>query len=146
MQPERVFMRNDPDTVDLVDSITMLKTLDIHLKEIGERHAVMTVTVSEIHRNYLGGAHGGLIATLVDTVSFFPRPLLPSGRSCTTTNLNVTYLRPAALGDTLSARAELLHVGRRMAGVSITVLNQNGKLVAHGSATLMILPESVEAG
>jgi len=139
-------MRNDPDTVDLVDSITMLKTLDIHLKEIGERHAVMTVTVSEIHRNYLGGAHGGLIATLVDTVSFFPRPLLPSGRSCTTTNLNVTYLRPAALGDTLSARAELLHVGRRMAGVSITVLNQNGKLVAHGSATLMILPESVEAG
>jgi len=82
----------------------------------------------------------------VDTVSFFPRPLLPSGRSCTTTNLNVTYLRPAALGDTLSARAELLHVGRRMAGVSITVLNQNGKLVAHGSATLMILPESVEAG
>ena len=139
-------MRNDPDTVDLVDSITMLKTLDIHLKEIGERHAVMTVTVSEIHRNYLGGAHGGLIATLVDTVSFFPWPLLPSGRSCTTTNLNVTYLRPAALGDTLSARAELLHVGRRMAGVSITVLNQNGKLVAHGSATLMILPESVEAG
>jgi len=98
----------------------------------------MEVTVGDLHRNYFGGAHGGLIATLVDTVSFFPQPLLPSGKACTTTNLNVTYVRPAAVGDVLTARSELIHIGRRLASLTVSVKNQQGKLVAHGTTTLML--------
>lgn len=127
----------EPATLESGNAISMLQTLNIHLREIGDTHAVMEVTVAELHRNYFGGAHGGLIATLVDTVSFFPRPLLPSGKTCTTTNLNVTYVRPAAMGDVLTARSELMHTGRRMATVTVTVKNQSGKLVAHGTTTLM---------
>jgi acyl-CoA thioesterase len=130
----------DPATLESGSAISMLKTLNIQLNEIGVSHASMEVTVSDIHKNYLGGAHGGLIATLIDTVSFFPKPLLPSGKPCTTTNLSVTYVRPAAVGDLLTARAELLHLGRRMASVAVTVKNQHGKLVAHGTTTLMIEP------
>lgn len=130
----------DPATLESGSAISMLKTLNIQLKEIGVSHALMEVTVSDIHKNYLGGAHGGLIATLIDTVSFFPQPLLPSGKPCTTTNLSVTYVRPAAIGDLLTASAELLHLGRRMASVAVTVKNQHGKLVAHGTTTLMIEP------
>ncbi|MDA8428581.1 MAG: PaaI family thioesterase [Geobacteraceae bacterium] len=128
----------EPATLDSGNAISMLRTLDIHLREIGERHAIMEVTVGEQHRNYFGGAHGGLIATLIDTVSFFPRPLLPSGKACTTTNLNVTYVRPAVMGDVLTARSELMHTGRRLASVAVTVKNQEDKLVAHGTATLMV--------
>lgn len=128
----------EPATLESGNRISMLRTLDIHLREIGDSHAVMEVTVDQRHLNYFGGAHGGLIATLVDTVSFFPRPLLPSGTPCTTTNLNVTYLRPAAVGDVLTARSELLHLGRRMANVVITVKNQKDKIVAHAIATLML--------
>lgn len=129
----------EPATLESANAISLLRTLDIHLREIGDSHAVMEVTVGDIHRNYFGGAHGGLLATLVDTVSFFPRPLLPSGRPCTTTNLNVTYVRPAAIGDVLTARSELLHLGRRTASVAVTVKNQEDKLVAHGTASLMML-------
>jgi acyl-CoA thioesterase len=128
----------EPATLESGNRIGLLRTLKIHLREIGEKHAVMEVTVSDSHANYFGGAHGGLIATLVDTVSFFPMPLLPSGKSCTTTNLNVTYVRPAAVGDVLTARSELTHIGRRMASVTITVKNQKDKLVAHGTVTLML--------
>jgi len=128
----------EPATLESGNSITMLRTLNIHLREIGATHAIIEVTVDELHLNYFGGAHGGLIATLVDTVSFFPRPLLPSGKSCTTTNLNVTYIRPAVMGDVLTARAELMHMGRRMASVTVTVKNQEDKLVAHGTLTLMV--------
>ncbi len=128
----------EPATLETGNAIPLLRTLDIKLQEIGDDYAVMGVTVDERHRNYFGGAHGGLIATLVDTVSFFPRPLLPSGRLCTTTNLNITYVRPAIVGDTLTARAELVHMGRRMASIAVTVKSQKGKLVAHGTATLML--------
>lgn len=128
----------EPATLESGNAISMLRTLDIHLKEIGASHAVMEVTVADMHRNYFGGAHGGLIATLMDTVSFFPRPLLPSGVSCTTTNLSVTYVRPALVGDVLTARSELVHLGRRMASLTVTVHNQDAKLVAHGATTLML--------
>lgn len=132
-------MKIAPATIESANAISLLKTLDIHLKEIGPEHAVMEVVVSEIHRNYFGGAHGGLIATLADTVSFFPQPLLPAGLACTTTNLNVNYVRPAAMGETLTARAELTHLGKRLATVNVMIRNAAGKLVAHGTTTLMIL-------
>ena len=128
----------EPATLESGNAISMLRTLNIHLREIGATHAIMEVTVGELHRNYFGGAHGGLIATLVDTVSFFPQPLLPSGKSCTTTNLNVTYVRAAGMGDVLTARSELIHMGRRIASVTVTVKNHDEKLVAHGTVTLMV--------
>ncbi len=119
--------------------VPLLQTLGIKLTEIGARHAIMEVTVSDIHRNYYGGAHGGLIATLVDTVSFFPKPLIPSGRSVTTTSLNINYVRAATVGDRLIARSELLHLGRRTASLSVRVLDGKDRLIAHGSATLLVI-------
>src|ERR1035437_4536498 len=97
----------EPATLASGNKISLLRTLDIKLTEIGERHAVMEVVVAEKHLNYFGGAHGGLIATLVDTACFFPRPLLPSGLLVTTANLNINFLRPAQVGDRLMARSEL---------------------------------------
>jgi acyl-CoA thioesterase len=130
-----------PATIETGNQISLLKTLGIHLVEIGESHAVMTVTINEKHLNYLGGAHGGLLAALIDTVSFFPQPLLPSGVICTTTNLNVSYIRPASVGDILTARSELVYIGRNIASVNSQVINHEFKLIAHGTATLMILSE-----
>ncbi|NJC88331.1 MAG: PaaI family thioesterase [Desulfuromonas sp.] len=135
-----------PATVESANAISLLKTLGIRLVEIGDRHALMAVVVDERHRNYLGGVHGGLIATLVDTVCFFPKPLLPSGQAATTIDLNVSYVRPAAIGDHLSARAELLHLGRRTASLAVRVTDQRGRLVAHGTTTLLLLEEAVPSG
>jgi acyl-CoA thioesterase len=130
-----------PATLEAGNAIAMLRTLDIRLVEIGESHAVMEVEVGNKHLNYLGGAHGGLIATLIDTVCFFPRPFIPSGRLVTTSNLNVSFLRPAALGDHLVARAEVLHRGRRTASLSVRVVDGESRLIAHGTVTLMVLQE-----
>lgn len=135
-----------PATMESANAISLLKTLGIRLAEVGDGHAVMEVTVDDRHRNYLGGVHGGLIATLVDTVSFFPKPLLPSGQAATTVALNVNYVRPAAVGDSLRARAELLHMGRRTASLTIRVIDQEERLVAHGTASLLLLESAVPSG
>lgn len=134
-----------PVSVESANAISLLKTLGIRLVEIGEDFAVMEVVVDDRHRNYLGGVHGGLIATLVDTVCFFPGPLLPSGQAATTVALNVSYVRPAAVGDRLRARAELVHLGRRTASLSIRVADQQERLIAHGTTTLLLI-EAVPAG
>lgn len=130
-----------PATLESANAISLLLTLDIRLTEIGDRHAVMEVDVAEKHCNYFGGAHGGLIATLIDTVCFFPRPFLPSGRLVTTSNLNVNFVRAAAVGDHLTARSEVLHLGRRTASLGVRVTKGEGELVAHGTVTLIVLGE-----
>lgn len=121
------------------EDIPFLRTLGIRMAESGERHAAVEVVVGEGHGNYRGGAHGGLIATLVDTVCFFPRPFLPSGIPVTTTQLAVTYVRPAAVGDRLTSRCEVVHLGRRTASLTVRVTRGDGALVAHGTVGLMIL-------
>ncbi len=121
------------------EHIPFLKTLGVSIREISDDFAEMTVTIDDRHLNYMGGAHGGLISALIDTVCFFPKPLIPSGRKLTTIDLNVSYLRPAGLGDTLVARSELLRLGRRTANLAVRVFDQNQNLIAHGTATLMIL-------
>lgn len=128
-----------PATLDSANRIPFLAALGIRLVEIGDRHAVMRVEVGPDHRNYFGGVHGGLIATLVDTVAFFPRPLLPSGREVTTSSLAVSYVRAPKIGDVLTARSDLLHLGRRTASLTVRVEDQRGTLVAHGAATLLVV-------
>lgn len=129
-----------PATIASVNAIPLNVTLGIRLTEIGPRHAVMETTVDERHLNYYGGAHGGLIAALADTVCFFSAQLLPAGRKVTTVNLNVNYVRAAALGEHLVARSELLHLGRRTASVTLQI-HSGEHLVAHGTATLAVLAE-----
>ena len=131
-----------PASLESANAISLLRTLGIRLVEIGDRHAVMAVEADGRHLNYLGGVHGGLLAALADTVCFFPRPLLPSGQAATTVNLNVNYLRPAATGDRLTARSELLHLGRRTASLTVRITDGQERLVAHGTATLLLLPHS----
>ncbi len=133
--------------LQLAARIPMLQTLKIRLAEVGDRHAVMEVVVDASHRNFYGGTHGGLIATLVDTVSFFPRPLIPSGKKLTTTGMSVSYVRAAAVGDRLRARSELLHLGRRTASLAVKVADAAGRLLAHGTVNLMVLPDDpIDAG
>lgn len=134
-----------PMTLDDINAIPLISTLGIHVTEIGDQHAVMEVTVDDRHLNYSGGAHGGLIAALVDTVCFMARPLLPSGTRSTTVDLGVSYVRAAGPGDHLRARSELLHFGRRTASVAVKVTNQDDLLIAHGKATLLIL-KTAEGG
>ena len=124
---------------DDAPNVPFLKTLGVAIKEIADTYAEMTVTIDERHLNYMGGAHGGLISALVDTVSFFPRPLIPSGLKLTTVSLNINYVSPAKPGDTLLARSELLHLGRSTASLSVKIFNQHKKLIAHGTSSLMIL-------
>lgn len=122
-----------------VQDIPFLKTLGVSVREIAEQHAEMVVTVDDRHLNYMGTVHGGLVSALVDTVCFFPKPLIPSGLKLTTVDLNVSYVKPALKGDTLVARSELLHLGRRTARLSVKVTDQDHGLVAYGTATLMVL-------
>ncbi len=76
-----------------------------------------------------GQAHGGAIATLVDSTATFACSAM-LGKTVPTMNIRVDYLRPAA-GTDLTATARVIRAGRTVALVDVEV-HSGGKLVAVG--------------
>lgn len=74
-------------------------------------------------------AHGGAIATLIDSAATFACSAM-LGRGVPTASIRVDYLRPAG-GELLLAKATVIRAGRTLALVDVNV-ESGGKLVATG--------------
>lgn len=134
-------MERNPDDQarEIFARIGMMRHLGVELIRVDDASAVMAFTVDERHGNYLGGLHGGAVAAVIDTVVFFPGPLLPSGRALTTEGLEIHYFRPAQMGDRVTVRARLLRTGRRVCTVEAQAANQADQAIAHAVVTLLDL-------
>ena len=77
------------------------------------------IRVRDSHVNYVGVAHGGVLATLADVaLSLQPHLLDPAGLPVTTVSLSTNFLGAAKLGEWLEAAATIDRVGKRIAFTS----------------------------
>jgi uncharacterized protein (TIGR00369 family) len=91
--------------------------------------------------NPMGGVHGGIAATLLDTVmGCAVHTVLEPGEAYTTTDLHVHYVRGVDPGATVTAVGTVVHRGRRLATAEGRVLDDRGRLVAHGTTSCMLFP------
>ncbi len=91
-----------------------------------------------MHLRSLGIAHGGFIATLLDSVMGRDAgKLAPHDHYVVTAQLNVNFIRPGWEGETLLASAQIRHRGRKTAVAQGEVKTKAGALVATGSATFL---------
>jgi uncharacterized protein (TIGR00369 family) len=86
--------------------------------------------------NPQGTIHGGIIATLLDTAmtcAIFTK--LPEGKSCTTTDMSVQFVRPLAPDDgAMRADGYVLNVGKTRATARAELKNAAGKLCAYATS------------
>jgi uncharacterized protein (TIGR00369 family) len=118
----------------------MAQLMNFRLVEVSEGRAVFTVKPDERHYNGLGIAHGGLAATLLDSaLGCAINTMMPAGRIFTTLEMKINYVRPMRR-ETGEVRCEaaVLHVGGRVATAEGRILDEGGKLYAHGTATCML--------
>ena len=106
---------------------------------IGEKGLEMEMRVTPELINYMGGIHGGGIASLIDTAVFFAiRPLLPREKGLTTTEIKVNFFK--AIGEGICrAKAKVLHLGRRTAVGEAEVFDGKGALIAKGTVGHVVL-------
>ena len=91
--------------------------------------------------NPLGTIHGGWIATLLDScVACAIHTTLPAGRSYTTAELKVSYVR-ALTPDTPLVRAEgkIINSGRQVGFAEGRLYGPDGRLYAHATTTCVVL-------
>lgn len=121
------------------EKISFVKHLGIKIVEITENSATGTMKITKKMQNYMELLHGGVIASLIDTVAFFPEKLLPSGLTITTISLEVKYIRPVTVGETLIAKANIVHLGKKIGVIEVDVYNSKEKLIAKGIVTVLVL-------
>lgn len=86
-----------------------------------------------------GIMHGGALAALADTASAFAvLSTLDGDEQTVTVDLTLHYLRPVNEGK-LTAHARVLRAGRRVATVSVEILNESGALVLTALTTYLKL-------
>lgn len=93
------------------------------------------LVVEEEHQNAGGTLHGGLTATLVDSITTLALLSMENGRPGVSIDLHVSYMAPAKSGDLITITAECLKVGKTMAFTTAELRLNDGKLVARGNHT-----------
>ena len=115
----------------------IMKTLSFSLREIGDGFAVFEGDTGPHLLNPVGIVHGGWAMTLIDSAAGCA---IPAGGSYATIETKANFSRPIAR-DTGRVRAEGRAVGRgrRIISCEARIVDAKGRLLAHGTSTLIVL-------
>jgi len=112
----------------------------LSIAEVAQGRVVMRLTPAEYHYNPIGTMHGGILATLLDSVmGCAVHSTLPKGRGYTSLEIKVNYVRAVTSeSGELSAEGIVVHGGRRSAVAEGKVVDAKGRLCATASTTCLV--------
>jgi uncharacterized protein (TIGR00369 family) len=126
--------------IDRVNRSPFPRHLPMRLVSIALDRAMVELMVAECHLQPFGVVHGGVLATLIDTATFWSAFMrLPEDAGLVNIDLKLNYLNPVSSG-LLIAKARCIKAGRTLSYAEAGVEDADGKLLAHGTSTLMSLP------
>jgi len=116
--------------------------LDFEITDIVKGEVTFAMTPQDKHYNPIGSVHGGVVATLLDTVMGCAlHTLLPQGAWYTTLDINVRYHRGITLQTgRVAATGTVVHNGRRTATAEGRIVESGtGRLLATSTSTLLVV-------
>jgi uncharacterized protein (TIGR00369 family) len=117
----------------------LLTELGMTFERYGEGWAEATWTPTELACNPLGGVHGGVLGVVHDAaMNFAVNSALESGDRAPTLDVSYQAIRPAAAGDVLAVRGDVLRMSKQVAYASSRVTNAAGHEVSRAAATFLL--------
>lgn len=114
--------------------------MSMKLVSIALDRATVELQAAHCHLQPYGIVHGGVVATLIDTSTFWSAFMrIPEDAGLVNVDLKLNYLKPVQKGR-LRAEGVALRSGKSISYAESKVLDEQGELVAHGTSTLMTLP------
>jgi len=96
--------------------------------------------IAKFHLQPFEIVHGGAIATLIDTATFWAGfSTIAEDSGLVNVDLKLNYLAAARSGK-LVAEGKTIRFGKTLTYAEARVLDASGELIAHGTSTLMVLP------
>ena len=127
---------------------SIAETLSFRLVEIGDGHAVFEGETGPHLLNPLGSVHGGWVLTLIDSATgCAAHSMLPAGFGITTIETKANFTRPISK-DTGRVRTEgrVVVRGRQIITAEARVIDARGRVLAHGTSTVMVLASKADDG
>jgi uncharacterized protein (TIGR00369 family) len=110
------------------------------IQEVDEGSAIFELEPAEYDYNPFATVHGGVASTLLDTaMTAAVLSTLPVGLNCSTVEFKVNFIRPInSKTGRVRCKAEMIHMGSRIATAEGRVIDNKDKLYAHAVSTFMV--------
>ena len=122
-----------------LDDVPFAKLLGIEVESMEPGHAVLSMQIRDDLKRNGGIAHGGAVATLIDSaMAFAIIPILAENEQSVTVDLTIHYLRPLSEGSA-RASARVVRAGKKVITVSAELFDSQEKLAATAISTYLRL-------
>jgi uncharacterized protein (TIGR00369 family) len=125
----------------IVNQSPYFSLLSMEIKDLQWGTSLLEVQLGEKHLHPFGFVHGGAIASVMDAAAYWAVfPQVENGLGLTTVEIKVNFLAPTQKGK-LVAKGRCIRMGKTLALGDTEIRNNEGGLVAHGTATMMVVPD-----
>ena len=120
------------------------QTLSFWLVEIGDGFAAFEGEPGDHLLNPMGTTHGGWAMTLIDSATGCAGySLIPAGAGFRTLETKVNLSRPITCDSgRVRAEAHVVSQTRQIISTEARVTSRDGRILAHGTSTLMVVSEA----
>ncbi|MHB8910801.1 MAG: PaaI family thioesterase [Syntrophales bacterium] len=127
----------------LINDSPYFKLLSMTIADAGIGFSRLEIDLAQKHLQPFGFVHGGVFASIIDAAAFWALfyEIEDPAAGATSVDLKLNYLAPAASGK-LIAKGRRIRLGKTLGYADASVTDEHGRLLAHGTSTLMILPGS----
>ena len=136
----------NPDYIEALKQIInhspYFSHLSMRMQAIDTGTCEFEIDIDRKHLQPFGFVHGGVFASILDSAAFWSMHFDQTDPdvSLTSVDLKLNYLAPIATGK-LIARGRRIKLGKTLGYAEAAVSDGNGKLLCHGTSTLMVLRE-----
>lgn len=118
----------------------MAKTIPMKITTVESGHIIYEVQPQAEHVNLQGGVHGGFCATVLDSVTgAAAHTIMEKGQRFATVDLGIKMIRPMQVGKTYYGVGDLINAGRSLVITEGKIIDDQNKIYATGTATLMMI-------
>jgi len=134
----------NPKWVDFVKSVVngngYFKNQKMKIVDLKYGESFVEIELDRKHLQGYGYVHGGVYSALIDSAGFFSVYTRVEGDdSAATIEMKVNYLSSVKSGKLL-AYARCITLGKSIGLAEVSIKNEEDKLLAHGTVTVMVKP------
>ncbi|OKP03655.1 hydroxyphenylacetyl-CoA thioesterase PaaI [Xenorhabdus eapokensis] len=104
------------------------QNMGMHIEHIDIGFARLSMKIVPNMLNGHQRCHGGILFSLADTA--FAYACNSEGKATVASSGSIDFIRPALVGDRLTATASVRHQGKNTGLYDVEIINQNSKIVA----------------
>ncbi len=134
----KVNAKHIQELIKLINSSPYFQHLAMTIEDMGIGYSLVKIDIDNIHLSPYGAIQGGVYSSIIDTAAYWaPYAELAEDLGPISMDVNVNNMASIKKGIIL-ARGERIKIGRTTCLAQVTVTDEDGKLLAHGSSKLLI--------